>query len=1238
MTNDDLGVGTDPWYRLLETGSTQLIRNTAAQQLAEVQKTHPEELFNLLTRVIPYLRSKSWDTRTAAAKAIGGIVEHADRFDPNVGDGSVKPEETDESPSESSIKEESSDSLRGSDDQLQLETLDLALILRHGQKLLGSAGNEYDFSMAAMDPAARLAYQKKRLRSKLGLGGEYIEDDLVSEKDFASSSSHGPIPPKLDTSLSRLSRNNSISSPTVHSATTPRDSISARTPSEDSSLSRRQLNQLKRKNKANAKSSSSKIRVVDLAGRRTSDNTPETPSFPEPYAIRSGNKVEENASGSSDYFNLNGSSEEANAQIVSEYKGPAVAEKSALQTDAEVEGIEWPFERLCEFLMIDLFDQSWEIRHGAAMGLREVIRVHGGGAGRERGKSRKANDLSNQRWLGDLACRLCCIFMLDRFGDYISDNVVAPIRETAGQTLGALLVHLSAPSVRLVFHILHRLVMQKDLRLSTPIWEVCHGGMIGLRYLVAVRNDLLLGDNDLIDGVLQATMKGLGDPDDDVRAVSAATLIPIAKDLVAVRGGALSTLINVVWDCLSDLRDDLSASIGSVMDLLAKLCAFPEVLQAMKQNASVDVDHSFARLVPRLYPFLRHTITSVRSAVLRALLTFLDIEGDDVTAWVNGKILRLTFQNLLVERDEETLKLSQRAWIALATLLRNEDANEFVTEFMPHLEPLMTLSFHPIGVSRRPIPMDPTLFLRPSGQTYHLPSTISRKQSESTGSESAPKRRRKSEKKEEPLPSSHNIDAHMMQGDIDLVGADVMIRSRIYAAQAMGTAMSLWPEDQAVDVFGSRVCRELQSTFSTSQLIAGMMIEEYAKLNGRKTALAGEFAAALHPIIDEERPIAYRDLVPYLQIVRAQCQSLLNHFRDAGGIPQSKIPSIAVVVQGDAEAGPGAFSIANAEKIVDEEFGRLKRALPPAQRIKSLDSLNDTRTNTVLAIEDAKNAKERRDIQIRAAAAGAIVALDDIPKKPSQLIKGVMDSVKSEENRELQHRSALAVASLVQHFVITGRRGPVDKITSNLVKFCCVDTSETPEFHRNRELETQILSLRKEEDRRDHPDAAKFEREAREARIMRRGAKGALDHLARTFGKDLLDKVSILRSLMEDPLRRTFSAELPEEIMDPDNSLGQEVVDGLSTIRALVAGFDPALHPFIIGLLPLIVKALHSKLSVLRYAVAKCLASICGAIPVQGMTALVEQVLPFINNPLDLRCRQGGIECIYRKFAIKNPT
>ncbi|KAK5004905.1 TATA-binding protein-associated factor mot1, partial [Cryomyces antarcticus] len=351
------------------------------------------------------------------------------------------------------------------------------------------------------------------------------------------------------------------------------------------------------------------------------------------------------------------------------------------------------------------------------MGLREIVRVHGAGAGREHGKTRAQNDLLNERWLNDLVCRLCCVFMLDRFGDYVSDNVVAPIRETAGQALGALLQHAPPNLVRATYRILYRLVMQEDPKSATRSWQACHGGMIGMRYLVAVRNDLLLQDDAFMDGVLEVVMKGLGDWDDDVRAVSAATLIPVAKEIVGLRPAALRSLITIVWDCLSNLSDDLSASTGSVMDLLAKLCSFPEVLDAMKQNAAKDQEHSFTELVPRLYPFLRHTITSVRSAVLRALLTFLNIAGKDTKGWVTGKTLRLIYQNLLVERNDGVLKLSLQVWNALLDVLILYGHERFAAEFVPHVDALLTLTVHPIGVPRHPLPMDPTLFIRPSGQT-----------------------------------------------------------------------------------------------------------------------------------------------------------------------------------------------------------------------------------------------------------------------------------------------------------------------------------------------------------------------------------------------------------------------------------------------------------------------------------------------------------------------------------------
>lgn len=586
---------------------------------------------------------------------------------------------------------------------------------------MGSAGKDRDYALAALEPSERLAHQKKTLTGRLGLKGEYIEPQPVvldAWNDKFRDTAGTPGLPRVNTAIGSMYNQNPMQSPSLLTAVSRHGSFS-QVPGDEGGLSKRQLNQLKRKNKLNAKNQASKVRVVDLAIRRPSMDSPNGLSPADPFPVKQEIKAEPDQNGNGDYLSLDRGDVDEDAKIVSDFKGPILPEKSLIQMEAEEEGLEWPFERLCEFLKVDLFDQSWEIRHGAAMALREVVRVHGAGAGRVQGKSKAQNDRLNDRWLNDLASHLCCVFMLDRFGDYISDNVVAPIRETVGQTLGALLTHLSPHTVTMVYRVLYRMVMQNDLGLPARVWEVCHGGMIGLRYLVAVRNDLLVNNDGLMDGVVEAVMKGLGDFDDDVRAVSAATLTPIAKEFVTLRPSALEGLMDIVWNCLSDLRDDLSASTGSVMDLLAKLCSFPQVLVAMKSNAAKDPLHSFTYLVPRLYPFLRHTITSVRSAVLRALLTFVNIEGTDTKDWINGRILRLVFQNILVERNEHTLSLSLEVWNELSNCLA-ATGDGFWLEFAEHWHDALELALHPIGTSRNPIPMDASLLMRPSGRCMRL--------------------------------------------------------------------------------------------------------------------------------------------------------------------------------------------------------------------------------------------------------------------------------------------------------------------------------------------------------------------------------------------------------------------------------------------------------------------------------------------------------------------------------------
>ena len=90
-------------------------------------------------------------------------------------------------------------------------------------------------------------------------------------------------------------------------------------------------------------------------------------------------------------------------------------------------------------------------------------------------------------------------------------QVVAPVRETAAQALATLLPSMPSRSVIATQHILIAMVDQfgappsqgldakRDLSKEVGgrdnyVWQVRHSGLLGLKYLVAVRGDLVRGE------------------------------------------------------------------------------------------------------------------------------------------------------------------------------------------------------------------------------------------------------------------------------------------------------------------------------------------------------------------------------------------------------------------------------------------------------------------------------------------------------------------------------------------------------------------------------------------------------------------------------------------------------------------------------------------------------------------------------------------------------------------------
>ena len=94
------------------------------------------------------------------------------------------------------------------------------------------------------------------------------------------------------------------------------------------------------------------------------------------------------------------------------------------------------FQPTCEVLKTALLDMRWEARHGAAIGLRQIISSHAESVGR-RSVDAAVADHENRRWLEDMCCRLVCVLAMDRFGDFVGDAVVAPVRETAAMAMAA---------------------------------------------------------------------------------------------------------------------------------------------------------------------------------------------------------------------------------------------------------------------------------------------------------------------------------------------------------------------------------------------------------------------------------------------------------------------------------------------------------------------------------------------------------------------------------------------------------------------------------------------------------------------------------------------------------------------------------------------------------------------------------------------------------------------------------
>lgn len=1265
----------DRLVQILDHGSTTFIRNTAADQLADLAKQHSADLLPLLSRVYPFLLHPRWETRVAAARAFGGIVKHAPQWIPD-GDATVKLE--DEDPILNDMAHLS---------LLRFSDWSLDDIIQSGHILLANSGEQY--VLFKSNPNTKESNASKRQKTaftgKLGLDDPMNEKSIVKEQQTT------------------IKQENEISQLPVHptsSSSISGSGSSAATPKMSARM--RALAKRKAKNDRNTKTST----PVDLSQSSVSHSLSKSEN------TTANIKKEE--------FDI---TSQSNGSIVMETKKSI--DDSILAEHAKYQDLVWIFQGVYELLVKNLFDPSWEVRHGATLGLREIIKYQAKCAGRVATKTNEENEIRNQKTLEDLTVRILSVFSMDRFGDYVSDTVVAPVRENAAQVLATLLIHLDDASILKTFSALCELIEQpqhtaiqikteainqligrKPADRAQTIWEAKHGGLLGLRYFVSIKTELLMSNIDILNRTSQIVLSCLcTQGDDDVQTVAAATLVPITSAVVKQSSNNVITeLVKILWTVLGEGRDDLSAATGAIMDLLAKLCQHKEVLDVMKQmsteNSNVnksdvsnnDADYeskdshvndwNFTKLVKRLYPFLRHSITSVRKAVLRTLLAFLEINDKSMKKWAvdsNGLLIRLIFQNILFEQNVEVKDLSVELF---KKLIDEAQITGIENVFAHHFLPLLDLLSTPVGLPRFGYSMNPSNIMRPFGSTmkssdlsltginsknFQSDSSVSfyiehNGESSKNNKDGSPfeddqtkkKRKRKASvmavQTTNGIPESEydlfvNIDAPMINGDSTLVGSETIWQTRILAAKALGFTLSKYSDLFLLSEHIKQLNISLTSNYATHRLIAGCILTELFSFLHSVSDVSSYIpivqlvSPSLLSIAKQEPQLPFFcESTPLLRTLRSQCGQLLNAFSTQAKLPSNKLKSLAILVVGEREAGPGAFTIDDAHNLIDKWYDQAFKSLSTVSRIESTLILSGHKQSVATHITHVEDDIIERQKSVISCAASAymyseLIINKKLPQKLNPVIRGVMDSVKLLKSGCLQEYSSDQSASLINQLIKEERINIVDKVVKNLCGFLCVDPVEVPEWLPNKNVEG-IMSLKKDikhddvevdesvNEESNNNDHILDDREVRNAIVKRRGGKIALEKLVIKFGPLLFEKIPKLLDLMLVPLESLKKSEC-------DDKEGQGIIDSFELIKYLFPQIDKSLISNLFSSIDLVLLGLKSDKSVWRFSAAKCFAAMVLTCPTDGFQILVKQLLPMLQNPLNIQDREGGIEAVY---------
>ncbi|PXF49054.1 putative helicase mot1 [Gracilariopsis chorda] len=1178
MGGDSLKGGStrlDGLLSLLESGSNQGVRKMAAAQIGDLVAAHPSETRPVLRKVRTLLRSMVWETRVAAGDAISKIAEVSPRFTPRPSPSQPNQSVHIDQPSQPSLvkQEHRIDGINHQtlDDAPQLhqsnpssilqcglrfETLNIDRLMHSGEMLFGSTGDEYVLAQADV------AQQRARLKADLGLGGP-----LSSDMDSIGVNDNDLVAQMSSTNISPPNGHH----PQNHAATA--DVVAEMS---SGNMSARERNRLKRLAKRKAR---------DLADTKSS-RPPKRPR-------------------ASDASNHGENGREPQVFSLAALSNQADEEDEAYEKEFGADF--WEFQATCEVLKASLLEPKWELRHGATIGLREILKCHASSAGRV--SSGDLGDQENTRWLEDLCCRFLCVLAMDRFGDFVGDAVVAPVRETAAMGIGAASRVMSEQVTRLlvdrVFYLL-----KTD---ASSEWEVRHAALLGARYVLAVKDDMA---DELLRLSFGNIVDGLRDSDDDVRAVAAEALLPVASRIASYLPDQVPHLVTILWEALLDL-DDISASTSSVFRLLSKLESLPvpngynylwlQPRQIMdlsdsdneavgddmdgypSQSSPEEISRAMTELVPRLWPFLRHSSRNVRRAAVNLLQTLTEGFADkELLQWIQplcAELFMRLFRNVLLETELDILTTSMNIWDRMLETFSGSPSSfcVLIQSITPMLDPWM----HAASQESRAEAASGL----DSHKTKVRTSAMANRRKAAAARRAAKLKAAKGSRSVIPQTVHDGDSAPAVEGPYDF---SIMHQN---VAAAIGSLAARWPSDELS--LQSVLGKYLRSEFARARQLACQICEVWAlKSKGASYVLPDEIAASIRTLLSPNANTLFAEM----GMSAGPLFSDTKAFLDAIPTNLNAFGKDILKLKDNCQEGKryvGKSNLAHAafkakEVWIDMNdlnsgntwkaiYTDLKHSGMQKRRLESISALRMRLSQSITYLESRE---EDLTISTSVCAVAAIVVASGIPLPPKvgPYIKSLMAALRKGYNRHVQTHAADSIARLALRLAARDVKKAIDLMIKNLIKYLTAEQETKDE-----EIMASMISSAR----------CKLSPGA----LVKRGALYAFRAFCVQFNGRLFSTLPSLWSRISGPLSAC-----------PTKEQSQEVVDALKILRAVVLHASQDLHSTIIDLISPIIRICATPHETYVYHAPLCLADVVAAMPGQGMQIIVSDLVPLLSG------------------------